>query len=302
MSVIEIEDLTKDYGNGKGVFHVDLNVEEGEVFGYLGPNGAGKSTTIRHLMGFSKPDSGFTRIYGKNTFDNYYQLLQYVGYLPGEIALPKGLTGDEFIEMMQNLRHMKDRGKANELIDMFELDNLGETRSMSLGQKRKLAIVAAFMHDPAILVLDEPTSGLDPIMQKRFTNFVVDEKKRGKTILLSSHIFSEVDATCDRIATIKDGVIVDRFNTDEFKHSRNKKYTITFKENETAKLQQDFISIVQLSEDGKNVELVIDESDTNRLFDLLKDAEVTDMQENVISLKDHFMSFYKEDREFMEVF
>lgn len=301
MNVIEIEGLTKDYGNDKGVFDVDLNVAESEVYGYLGPNGAGKSTTIRHLMGFSKPDKGSIRIYGKNTFNNYYELLNDVGYLPGEIALPKGLTGEEFIEMMRDLRKMKDRGRSDELINMFELDNLGETKSMSLGQKRKLAIVVAFMHDPKILVLDEPTSGLDPIMQKRFTDFVVDEKKRGKTILLSSHIFSEVDATCDEIATIKDGRIVDRFDTDEFKHSRNKRYSITFKEDVIIRLQKEFVHIENISEDRRTVELMIDENDTNELFELIKNVEVIDIQENAISLKDHFMSFYKEDKEFMEV-
>ena len=261
MSVIEVEKLTKDYGNGKGVFDIDLYVDEGEVYGFLGPNGAGKSTTIRHLMGFSRPDSGETRINGKNTFNKYYDLLKDVGYLPGEIALPKGLTGDEFIKMMKDLRGMKGDMRTKELIDTFELDYSGDTKSMSLGQKRKLAIVVAFMHDPKILILDEPTSGLDPIMQKKFIEFVVNEKKAGKTILLSSHIFSEVDATCDKIAIIKDGRIVDRFVTADFKHRSKKCYEIDFDDEETARMivKKDYISDASVS--GKQVVITIDEKD-----------------------------------------
>ena len=273
MSVIEVEKLTKDYGNGKGVFDIDLYVDEGEVYGFLGPNGAGKSTTIRHLMGFSRPDSGETRINGKNTFNKYYDLLKDVGYLPGEIALPKGLTGDEFIKMMKDLRGMKGDMRTKELIDTFELDYSGDTKSMSLGQKRKLAIVVAFMHDPKILILDEPTSGLDPIMQKKFIEFVVNEKKAGKTILLSSHIFSEVDATCDKIAIIKDGRIVDRFVTADFKHRSKKCYEIDFDDEETARMivKKDYISDASVS--GKQVVIT----------------------EEIVSLQDHFMSVYKED-------
>ena len=158
MEVISVKNLTKDYGLGRGVFDVNLSAQKGEVYGFLGPNGAGKSTTIRHLMGFSKPDKGKTQILGKDTFKNYYKLLEKIGYLPGEIALPEGLTGDEFLKMMKELRHIKDDTLTKKLIKQFELDSSGDLKSMSLGQKRKLAIVTAFMHDPEILILDEPTS------------------------------------------------------------------------------------------------------------------------------------------------
>ena len=198
MHVIEVNDLTKDYGFGRGVFNVNLHVDEGEVFGFLGPNGAGKSTTIRHLMGFSKPDSGSTKIFGMETFDKYYEILANVGYIPGEIALPAGLTGKAFIKMMQDLQHCHNQKQLNRMLDLFELDQTalaGETKRMSLGVKRKLAVVTAFMSDPDVLILDEPTSGLDPVMQENFIEFIHEEKKRGKTILLSSHIFSEIDSS-----------------------------------------------------------------------------------------------------------
>ena len=229
MSVIEVNNLTKDYGFGRGVFDVSLHVDEGEVFGFLGPNGAGKSTTIRHLLGFSRPQSGETKIFGKDTFEKYFEILSSVGYIPGEIALPAGLTGYEFISMMQNLQHKKNDERLKEMLELFDLkDNVlkGETKRMSLGVKRKLAVVTAFMSDPQVLILDEPTSGLDPVMQEVFVKFIESEKARGKTVLLSSHIFSEVDATCDRIAIIKDGRIVSEFLANDLKHTSDKTYKI----------------------------------------------------------------------------
>ncbi|MDR1189364.1 MAG: ABC transporter ATP-binding protein, partial [Bifidobacteriaceae bacterium] len=197
MSVLQVEHLTKDYGHGRGVFDVTFGVEEGEVFGFLGPNGAGKTTTIRHIMGFSRPQSGATSVRGLDSWERHSEIQKSLGYLPGEIALPESLTGTQFIDMMAALRGMTDMRYADELIDRFELEAGGNLKRMSLGTKRKLAVVTAFMHDPDILVLDEPTSGLDLVMQDVFVEFVRSEKRRGKTILLSSHMFSEVDATCD---------------------------------------------------------------------------------------------------------
>ena len=210
-NIIVVDKLTQDYGHGRGVFDVSFTVKKGEVFGFLGPNGAGKSTTIRHIMGFSSAQSGNTSVFELESFKNYYKILDRVGYLPGEIALPEGLTGWEFIKMMWSLRKVENKERLEQLLDMFKLDPSGETKKMSLGDKRKLAIVTAFMHDPEVLILDEPTSGLDPVMQQTFIDFVKLEKKRGKTILLSSHMFNEVEATCDRIAIIKDGKIVSEF-------------------------------------------------------------------------------------------
>ncbi len=301
MSVVSVEHLTKDYGMGRGVFDVNFSIEKGEVFGFLGPNGAGKSTTIRHLMGFSKPDSGYTKINDKDTFKYHYQILDNVGYLPGEIALPEGLTGTQFINMMKKLRHMKDDKLTNELINMFELDPSGETKSMSLGQKRKLAVVVAFMNDPDILILDEPTSGLDPVMQEVFIEYVKKEKERGKTILLSSHIFSEVDATCDRIAIIKDGKIVDNFITSELKHNKIKVYKVNFENKlDINKIQSGHqFEVVDIK--GNEVTFNVNENSTNEFIAELSNFKIKDIIEDKISLQDYFMKFYKEDRIYGEV-
>ncbi len=306
MSVIEVKNLTKDYGSGRGVFDVSLSVENGEVFGFLGPNGAGKSTTIRHLMGFSKPDSGETLIFGKPTFERYNEILNRVGYIPGEIALPQGLTGWEFIRMMQSLSGITNNEKLKEMLDMFELDDIalkGETKRMSLGVKRKLAVVTAFMSDPEVLILDEPTSGLDPVMQERFISYVHEEKARGKTILLSSHIFSEIDSTCDRIAIIKDGRIVSQFVANDLKHAALKYYSVAF-ENGTSKAEfiekAKAIGSLTVIRDESDTSLLmsLEDKDLNTVIALLSACKVTTFSNRRESLEDYFMKFYKEDKDF----
>ncbi len=301
MENIVVDHLTKDYGHGRGVFDVSFKVSSGEVFGFLGPNGAGKSTTIRHLMGFSKPDSGRAMIKGLDSFSNYDKFMGQVGYLPGEIALPSGLDGYSFIDMMKKLKNVKDERFLKNLIDRFEVDLRGETKRMSLGVKRKLAIVAAFMNDPEVLVLDEPTSGLDLGMQQNFIEFIKEEKERGKTILLSSHIFGEVDATCERIAIIKDGRIVSEFNSADLKHATDKTYKIKFltSSDKTKFLngckKYDFSCI---SDDQVNAIVKLNDKDINLLVRELGNYKFTDFMQIKESLEDYFMKYYKEDINF----
>lgn len=304
---IEVIHLTKDYGHGRGVFDVSFSVKKGEVFGFLGPNGAGKSTTIRHLLGFSRPDEGTTKIFGKPSFDRYYEILKKVGYIPGEIALPQGLTGWEFLRMMQDLQGIHNEEMLQKMLTMFELDDVnlrGDTKRMSLGVKRKLAIVAAFMSDPDVLILDEPTSGLDPVMQEVFVNFVKEEKKKGKTILLSSHIFSEIDSTCDRIAIIKDGKIVSEFVANDLKHAEVKTYHIEFKNEEDmmdfARKQARSKKIQILEKDTlhHSVLLSVHDKDINTLITLLASYSLERFTNIKETLEDYFMHFYKEDKEF----
>lgn len=229
--IIVVDNLTKDYGFGRGVFNISFEIYQGETFGFLGPNGAGKTTAIRHLMGFSKPQSGKVTINGKKVFKHYASLLQNVGYIPGELAFPAGLTGFELLKMIEDLNGKHDKERREMLCNLFKLTALdlkSRTKQMSLGTKRKLAIVTAFMNDPEILILDEPTSGLDPIMQDIFIDFIKREKERGKTIMLSSHVFNEVDQTCDRISIIKQGRIIDTFVTNDLKHDKQKHYLLNF--------------------------------------------------------------------------
>jgi ABC-2 type transport system ATP-binding protein len=282
-----------------------FQINQGEVFGFLGPNGAGKSTTIRHLMGFSHPDSGNTKILDKDSFTEYSQILNNVGYIPGEIALPQGLTGYEFIKMMQDMYHIHDDEMLQKMLNMFELkDNVlkGDTKHMSLGVKRKLAIVTAFMSDPDVLILDEPTSGLDPVMQEVFINFIKEEKSRGKTILLSSHIFSEVDATCDRICIIKDGRIVSEFVANDLKHATLKHFKVIFKSNDSLEHflnnKKDFINILNINKDTLTVNLTCDDKDINNFISYISNYEIEEFTNIKETLQDFFMKFYKEDKDF----
>lgn len=312
MNVIELQNLTKDYGHGRGIFDVNINVEKGQVYGFLGPNGAGKSTAIRHIMGFSKPDKGSVRVYGYDSFKDYDKFFDKVGYIPGEIALPEGLTGTEFIKMMGDLRHSKDNPKVKELLDLFELDPRFETKRMSLGDKRKLAIIVAFMNDPELLVLDEPTSGLDPVMQEVFIDYIHKEKERGKTIFLSSHIFKEIEDTCDLISIIKDGKIITTFNGDKIKHSKNKSYKCKFTSPEDmqsflgkmkkhplysrAKNKEFYISKVENKKNQVIVNIV--DNNINALVQLLTEYKLIAFKQVEFTLEDYFMQFYIEDKHY----
>ena len=302
MPVIEVSHLTKDYGHGRGVFDVSIKVEQGMCYGFLGPNGAGKTTTIRHLMGFSKPQSGSTSILGCDSWNCADELKNAVGYLPGEIAFPKGLTGTEFLDMQMKMRRVKEETYKNELLERFQLDPSMRVEKMSLGVRRKLAVVTAFLHDPDILILDEPTSGLDPIMQQNFIDFILSEKKRGKTILLSSHIFHEVDACCDRISIIKDGRIVADFVADELKNRSTKIYRISFSDKDSydAFVCKDYL-FHSKNEKKLRARVMIEAAQINRLLTDITPLSVTEFQEIPFTLEDYFMEFYKNDCQFGEV-
>lgn len=297
MSMIEVDKLTKDYGHGRGVFDVSFEVNEGETLGFLGPNGAGKSTTMRHLMGFSRPQSGRVSIAGMDCGSQQHKLLGKVGYLPGEVALPEGLTGQQFIEMMQGLRGVRSNERVRSLLELFRLDPSGSVKRMSIGEKRKLAVVTAFMSDPEVLLLDEPTSGLDPVMQEVFTEFIRSEKKRGKTILLSSHIFSEVEALCDRIAIIKDGRLVSTVLAEDVRHGLHNIMTVEFDS------EKDFRRFIQSGMEpdeasGRYCRVTVDDSDMDRFIHALKGCRIRSLNEHCVTLEEYFMHFYKNNKTF----
>lgn len=227
MSVIEIKNLIRDYGNNRGVFDLTFSVEKGEVFGFLGPNGAGKTTTIRHLMGFLKPQKGECLIDGKDCFKSRDEIQAKVGYIPGEMSFIDNMTGLGFIKFYAEYRNQTDLSKAKLLMEHFELDAGKKLKKMSKGNKQKIGIVCAFMGDPDICILDEPTSGLDPLMQNRFIELINEEKKNGKTILMSSHIFEEVERTCSRVGIIKDGRLAAVNEIEVLKQQKLKRFIIT---------------------------------------------------------------------------
>jgi beta-exotoxin I transport system ATP-binding protein len=207
-AIIETEKLTKSYGSHRGIIDVDLVVNEGEAFGFLGPNGAGKTTTIRTLLDHIRPTGGRARIFGIVTTEDPVAIHRRIGYLPGEFTLYDKLTGGQTIEYFANLRGGVEQGYQRDLIARLDVDPSRKFREYSKGNKQKIGLIIALQHRPDLLLLDEPTSGLDPLVQQTFYAVIREAKTEGRTVFLSSHILSEVEKTCDRVAIIRDGRLV----------------------------------------------------------------------------------------------
>jgi ABC-2 type transport system ATP-binding protein len=207
-AIIQLEKLTKSYGVHRGIIDVDLNVEHGEVFGFLGPNGAGKTTTIRTALDLIRPTGGRALIFGIDSSVDPVAIHKRIGYIPGEFTLYDRLTGGQTLEYFANLRGGVDRAYQASLIERFEIDPSRRFKELSKGNKQKIGLVIALQHRPELLILDEPTSGLDPLVQQSFYALVREAKADGRTVFLSSHILSEVERTCDRVAIIRDGKLV----------------------------------------------------------------------------------------------
>ena len=290
MNIIEVNNLTKDYGDNKGIFSINFSVKKGEVLGFLGPNGAGKTTTIRHLMGFSKADKGSCTINGLNCFDNSSEIQKYLGYLPGEIAFLDDMTGIKFINFVAEMKGIKDLSRAKELIERFELNPKGKIKKMSKGMKQKIGIVCAFMQEPDILILDEPTSGLDPLMQNEFIKLIAEEKEKGRTILMSSHNFEEIEKACDRAAIIKEGKIVAVENISTLKESKQKIYNVTFENSNIAnKFGTEGFKVKEIKDNNVIVSI---KGDITPFIKALGKYKILNLESYTQSLEDLFMHFY----------
>lgn len=292
--VIDVQSLTKDYGKGRGIFDLTFQVEPGEIFGFLGPNGAGKTTTIRHLMGFIRPDRGQASILGMDCFSQAAAIQAHVGYLPGELSLMDDLTGDGFLRFMARMRGMPDLGCAEELKELFRLDGRQSLRKMSKGTRQKVGLICAFMARPDLLLLDEPTSGLDPLMQNRFVELLLREKERGATILLSSHMFEELERTCDRVAILRSGRLAAVERTEDLRRARTKRYTFSFPGPETAAAFS--AAWPGTSRDSSSVTVSLTGAQAlPRLLRLAADHQVKDMAVDGGSLEEAFLGYYGEE-------
>ncbi|MEV5202606.1 ABC transporter ATP-binding protein [Streptomyces sp. NPDC053720] len=215
---ITVAELHKSFGRTHALDGLDLTVETGEVHGFLGPNGSGKSTTIRVLLGLLRADSGAAQLLGRDPWQDAVELHRKVAYVPGDVTLWRNLSGGEVIDLYGSLRGGLDRTRRADLVDRFELDPTKKGRTYSKGNRQKVALVAAFASDVDLLILDEPTSGLDPLMEEVFQDCVAEERARGRTILLSSHILSEVETLCDRVSIIRQGRTVETGSLADMRH------------------------------------------------------------------------------------
>lgn len=289
-AVIGIKNLTRDYGNGRGVFDLSFSVEKGEAFGFLGPNGAGKTTTIRHLMGFLQPKSGNCTIDGLDCWRDSAAIQAKLGYIPGEINFFDDMTGMDFLKFSEKYRGIKSDNRRKELLDRFELDPRGKLKKMSKGMKQKVGIVAAFMHNPDVLILDEPTSGLDPLMQNRFIELITEEKSRGKTILMSSHMFDEVERTCHRVGIIRGGKLAAVDSVDTLKETQVKKYIVTF---ENSKATFDFAKENLQTEALTHHRVAVTvQNNIRELIAVMSRYPVVNLSAPTQSLEEIFMQYY----------
>ena len=209
MNIVEVKNVSKKFDNFTALHKIDLTVKKGEVFGFIGPNGAGKSTTIRILLGILKPNQGTAILFGKDAWKDAVEIHKRIAYVPGDVSLWPNLTGGEVIDLFMQLQGSKNRAKRDELIKRFDFDPTKKCRTYSKGNRQKIALIAAFASDADLYILDEPTSGLDPLMERIFQECVEEIKDQGKSVLLSSHILSEVERLCDRVAIIREGNIIE---------------------------------------------------------------------------------------------
>lgn len=294
--IIVIQNLTKDYGNNKGIFDVSFNIAKGEVLGFVGANGAGKTTTIRHIMGFLKPGSGSVTVKGLEAYSNSAQIKNYIGYIPGEIAFPDLPTGIDFLKSQAEFIGLQDLSYADEIIKLLQLDPKATLKRMSKGMKQKTAIVAALMHDPEILLLDEPTTGLDPLMRDRFLELIEREKKKGKTILISSHLYEELERVCDRVALIDEGKIINITSMSEIKDRTCLDLKIEFNnEKDFLKFKETKFNIIRIQEQYNQVTVRVEKDQTQPLFEELEKYDVKFFSEVKYTLEKHFTKIIMEE-------
>ena len=296
--VIKLEALTKDYGRGRGIFDLNFSISEGEMIGFAGTNGSGKTTTIRSIMGFIKPTSGHASVLGMESWSNASEIAKNIGYVPGEIAFPDLPTGLDFLKCQAEFLGVKDMSYANTLIEKLQLDPRANLKRMSKGMKQKTALVAALMGDAPIIILDEPTTGLDPLMRVTFMDIIKSEHKRGKTIFMSSHMFEEIEDSCDKVALISDGHIEVVADMDEITNRREKNFKVEFNSLEDfERFAAENLTIVRTQKQYNQYTVKIDVANTPRFMDILSRYDVKFISEIPYTLEDHFKRILFEKKE-----
>lgn len=294
---IATQKLTKTYAGNRGITELDLEIKEGEVFGFLGPNGAGKTTTIRILLDLIRPTSGHALVLGLDSTKDSVQIKRHIGYLPGEFSLYPNLTGAKTLQYFANLRGGVDWTYIRQLTERLELDLTKKFRQYSRGNKQKLGIVQALMHKPRLLILDEPTSGLDPLNQQEFYRLITEARNAGTTIFFSSHIISEVEKTCDRVGIIRDGKLIKIGNIESLTGIKTHQIELTFAQNVPLEDFEKIAGVTKLERGENNVVRCVATAES--LDAIIKTAarySVVNLAMHEPSLEDIFLNYYRETK------
>lgn len=291
MEIIKTTKLTKYYGKARGIVDLDLTVSQGDFFGFIGPNGAGKSTTIRTLLGLIAPTSGSAMIFGKDVTKEREAVLQDIGYLPSEAMFYQGMKVRDILKLSADLRKKDCSLESKLLCDRLHLDTSKKVDELSLGNRKKVAIVCALQHSPKLLVLDEPTSGLDPLIQKEFFEILRERNKEGATILLSSHILSEIQRNCNRAAIIRDGRIIACNSVEDLSKTNAKRITI----HGGVDLQD--LNGVRNKKEGKESVSFLYSGDMGDLLRTLSKGNVCDLTVTEPDLEEIFLHYYQKEGE-----
>ena len=290
---IVVNKLTKYYGKFKALSNVSFNVNQGEVFGLIGPNGAGKSTTMRSMLNFIFPSNGNITINGLDSKKDYLKIRSLIGYLPGEFTTYENMTGQEYLKHILHLRKIpKKENYVKKLAKRFDLDLSKKAKKLSKGNKQKIGIIQAFCHDPEILILDEPTSGLDPLKQQVFDDLILENKEKGKTIFISSHVLPEVEMLCDRVAIIKDGKIVAENTMSKLKSMAMNRFEVIFKNEIKEKSFGKSIGVKNVNKSGDKYIFDV-EGDVNKFIKKITENKVSIFKSIEPDLEEIFLSFYK---------
>ena len=293
MNVIEINHLTKYYGKHRGIEDVSFSVADGEIFGFIGPNGSGKSTTIRTLLSLIYPTSGTATIFGKDCIKYGKEIRKHIGYLPSEVFYYENMKVIDVLKYSASFYEHVNLRRIETLAGTLDLDLHKRIDDLSYGNKKKVGIVQGLLHEPKLIILDEPTSGLDPLMQQKFFELIQNENKKGATVLFSSHILTEVQKMCARVAIIKDGTIIKVENIHNLRENNYKKFTLEFKGPLNLSCFK-FDGITNMSQDEKTLHFLF-RGDINKVINSLQGQVLQNMLVEEPTLEEIFIHYYQKE-------
>lgn len=295
MSVIEVKDVSKKFGNFTALNNVKLTVNKGDILGFIGPNGAGKSTTIRIMLGMLKANSGSVTIFGQDAWSDAVNIHERISYVPGDAKLWPNLTGGQVIDIFLKMRNQPiNQERRDYFINYFDLDPNKKCRTYSKGNRQKVVLVAALAADADLYILDEPTSGLDPLMERKFQQCILEAKQAGKSVLLSSHILSEVEELCDSIVIIRDGEIIESGNLESMRHLTRQQITVETKQPIPELSKQ--AGVHELEQNKLHASFQVDSQNLNEVMAYLANFSITKLNSNPPTLEDLFLSHYEDDQ------